>query len=107
MNPKYWGRPVIIHCCKDGTITYRRVGQPTFNGAALPVYSVKTEEEAKALQIILCRFQYQEHPLMPGQNWYVLNEFSGEVEDLERVGDKMDKVYDMMRQRMEKVDTTS
>lgn len=99
MKSEYFGRSVVIHCCKDGTITYRRLGQPTFNGAALPVYSVDTEEEAKLIQVSLCRRQYQEHPLMPGQSWYVLNEFGGEVDELDEVGDKMHRVHEMMKAR--------
>lgn len=80
-------RRYMIHVCKDGTITYRdtETGEKVFNGRALPVFSVDTIEEAKAIQTRFCRLQYNSHPLMPGEPWYKLNEFSSELEDLDRV----------------------
>lgn len=77
-------KPVKIFICKDGTFTY---GTKSFNGHALPVHSVDTEDEAKSLQILFCKKQYANHPQMPGKPWYVLNRFSGNVEDLPKVGD--------------------
>lgn len=80
-------RRYMIHVCKDGTVTYRdtEAGEKVFNGRALPVFSVDTIEDAKSIQVRFCRLQYGSHPLMPGKPWYKLNEFSGEVEDLDRV----------------------
>lgn len=80
-------RRYMIHVCKDGTVTYRDTvtGEKVFNGRALPVFSVDTPEEAKRIQICFCRLQYKKHPLMPDRPWFKLNEFSGELEDLDRV----------------------
>jgi hypothetical protein len=80
-------RRFMIHVCKDGTVTYRDTvtKEKVFNGRALPVFSVDTVEEAKAIQIRFCGLQYGSHPLMRGKPWYKLNEFSGELEDLDRV----------------------
>lgn len=66
-------RPVMIHICKDGTISYRQMGERIFNGVALPVFSVDTVEEAQALQILCGAAQYTEHPQMPGKTWYKLS----------------------------------
>ena len=73
-------RPVKLHVCKDGTITYRRPPQPVFNGVALAFFSVETEEEAKALQVLMCAAQYCEHPDLPGQTWYRRWQFTGEID---------------------------
>jgi hypothetical protein len=80
-------RRFMIHVCKDGTVTYRdkSIGEKVFNGVALPVFSVDTAEEAERIQVRFCRLQHGHHPLMPGKPWYRLNEFSGELEDLDRV----------------------
>jgi hypothetical protein len=82
-------RPIMLHVCKDGTVTYRdrTKREPVFNGRALPVFSVDTITEAKQIQVRFCSAQYTSHPLMPGRTWYVVSPliFSGEVEDLDRV----------------------
>ena len=80
-------RPVYLHVCKDGTVTYRRKGQKVFNGRALPVFTVDNEEQALDIQVRFCRAQWVEHPQLPGQTWYKLNEFSGDLRDLDRVAD--------------------
>jgi hypothetical protein len=90
-------RPILIHCCKDGTITYRTRKQKIFNDVALPVFSVDTIEEAKTLQIIFCRKAYANHPKMPGQPWYKLNHFAGTLEDLYRVGEMFETWYCEMK----------
>lgn len=77
-----FSRPIMIDVCRDGTITYREKGQRSFNGAALPAFSVNTEEQAKALQTRFGQLQYTSHPLMPGKSWFVFPGFGGEVEDL-------------------------
>lgn len=87
-------RPVYLHCCKDGTITYRRAGQKVFNGRALAVFTVDNEEQAVDLQVRFCRAQWVEHPQLPGQTWYKLNEFSGELDDLDRVTAMFREFYD-------------
>lgn len=66
-------RPIVVHVCKDGTISYRRAGEPVFNGRALPVFSVNTEDEAMGIQVRFGRLQRVDHPLMPGKPWYVLS----------------------------------
>lgn len=62
-------RPVLIHICKDGTISYRRHGEPVLNGVAIPVFSVNTVEEAKEIQVRFGRRQYTPHP-GNGMDWY-------------------------------------
>ena len=86
-------RPVYLHVCKDGTVTYRRKGQKVFNDRALPVFTVDTESQAVDLQVRFCRAQWTEHPRLPGQTWYKLNEFSGELDDLDRVATLFREFY--------------
>lgn len=86
-------RPVVIHVCKDGTITYRRQGQPTFNNVALPVYSVATEAQAQAVQVRFGRRQYGEHDRLPGQPWYRWTDFSGDVDALDDVSKAIHAFY--------------
>lgn len=94
-----WRRPILIHCCRDGTISYRQRGEPIFNNVALPVFSVDTLDQANEIQVRFCRAQYDPHPLMPEKTWYVLNDFSGKAEDLPRVTE-MFRAYwrDIMKQ---------
>lgn len=66
-------RPIIIHVCKDGTISYRRRTEPVFNGRALPVFSVDTEQQAQDIQLRFGRLQHRAHRQMPGKSWYVLS----------------------------------
>ena len=103
----YLSRRVVIHCCKDKTITWRTRDQPIFNGVALPVYSVWTEEEAEALAILCCRKMYKEHPLLPGKPWMKVT-LDGELdfkqhldyEDLEAVTDKLQARHRLMRPKL-------
>lgn len=81
-------RPIMIHVCKDGTVTFRdkTKNEKVFNGIALPVFSVDTVDEAERMQTHFCRLQYGRHPHRNGpKHWYVLTQFSGEIEDLDRV----------------------
>lgn len=80
-----WKRTYMIHVCKDGTVSYRNAvkKEPIFNGVALPVFSVDTEEQAKAIQVRFCRCQWEEHPLIPGKPWYRLS----------KLGDGSDPAY--------------
>jgi hypothetical protein len=81
-------RNIMLHVCKDGTLTYRdkTKREPVFNGVALPVFSVDTIEEAKRIQTRFCRLQYGKHPHSKGpEQWYTLTQFSGELDDLDRV----------------------
>jgi hypothetical protein len=85
----YLDRPVLIHICKDGTFTWRRRGQPVFNGRALAVFSVDTEEQAREAQVLFCRRQYAPHPQLPSQPWYTWTDFTGELDALEDVTAKL------------------
>jgi hypothetical protein len=85
-------RTYLIFVCKDGTVTYGPKGTPPFNGVALPVHSVDSIDEARQVQVALCRRQYVSHPDMPGQPWYVLSKFSGNTGDLPRVAEEMQRI---------------
>jgi hypothetical protein len=93
LGKDYFSRPILIHICKDGTISYRTRTQPVFNGRALAVFSVDTEQQAEDVQVLFGRKQYEEHPEIPGKAWYRWNDFRGEVDDLERVGDMIRSMY--------------
>lgn len=97
MNLADMNRPVKIHVCKDGTITYRRAGKPVFNNRALPFFSVNTEEEAQTLQVLLCSSQYEEHPDLPGQTWYRHWQFGGELEDIQALTETFNNAYEKIR----------
>lgn len=71
-----------IHICQDGTLTYRHNSEQVFNGRALPCYSTDTREKAQELITLIGVVQYKEHPLLPGQPWFVYPNFGGEVEDI-------------------------
>ena len=47
----HFGRAIMIDICKDGTISFRNRGSRAFNGKALPVFSVDTEQEANSIQV--------------------------------------------------------
>jgi hypothetical protein len=93
-------KPILIHVCKDKTLSFRRRHEPIFNGVALPVYSVDTVEDAKDLITMVGRAQYHEHPLLPGQVWYKIT-LNGDldfkryldIEDLTAVTEKLDTAY--------------
>jgi hypothetical protein len=69
---------------------------------ALPVFSVDTEAEAKAIQTRFGSMQYQPHPEIPGKSWYVWTGFDGEVESLEGVSEACRKFYEERKKRNEK-----
>lgn len=73
MKPGDLSRPILIHVCKDGTISYRTRRQKVFNGVALPVFSVDTEEQARDIQVRFGRRMYDSHPKIPGRPWYKLS----------------------------------
>jgi hypothetical protein len=85
-------RAVRIYCCKDGTITY---GDRSFNGIALPIFSVDNMAQAEQLQIAFCRKQYKAHPQIPGADWFRVNEAqpSLEIEQLDGIADRFDEFY--------------
>jgi hypothetical protein len=90
---------VLIHVCRDRTLSYRARNEPIFNGVALPVYSVPDKTEAEMLVRTVGSVQYEEHPRMPGQPWRKINLDSKpfepylELTDLEEVTAKLDRVY--------------
>lgn len=97
-------RKWLIHCCKDKTISWRTRDMPIFNGVAIPVYSVETQEEAEALAILCCRKQYKEHPQIPGKPWYKITldgklDFQRylEYDDIAAVATKLDERYQLMK----------
>lgn len=53
-------RQVLIHCCKDKTLSYRTRDEPIFNGVAIPVFSVDSKAEADSLLLLVGRLQYVE-----------------------------------------------
>jgi hypothetical protein len=87
---------VLIHVCRDGTVTFRTRDEPNFNGASLPVYSVPDKATAEKLRVLLCRSQYVEHPLLPGQTWYRLDH-AGTVEGLTDVTERFRQAHDKLR----------
>jgi len=98
MNATDFDRPVLLHVCKDGTITYRRVGQPVFNDRALPFFSVNTEEEARNMQVLMCAAQHGPHPdLLTDETWYRHWQFSGEVEDIDTLSDTFREAYERIQ----------
>lgn len=99
-SPYNFDRPIMLHVCKDGTVSYRdkRLKTKVFNGRALPVFSVDTVEQARQIQVRFCRRQYGAHPQAKPNTgtdeWYMLTVFSGEVEDLDRVAAEFTAFYD-------------
>lgn len=99
MTPYNFDRPIVLHVCKDGTVSYRDKRKKTkvFNGAALPVFSVDTVDEAEQIQVRFCRLQWGPHPeAKPNtgtETWYRLTDFSGELEDLDRVAKQFSVFY--------------
>jgi len=96
----------IIRCCRDRTLTITKRGEPAFNGVALPIYSVDTEQEARDLVVCTCRVQYQEHPDLPDQPWRKIT-LDGQLdfkpyldpEDLDAVHAKLDRVFKLLQRR--------
>ena len=93
-------RNILIHVCRDKTLSYRTRDEAIFNGVAIPVYSVNSKKEARELIVAVGRAQYDEHPLLPGQVWYKITldgslDFQRylEVDDLVDVAVKLDKTY--------------
>lgn len=105
-------RPILIHVCKDGTISYRTRKQKVFNGRALPICSVETEKDAQSLQIRFGSRQWTEHPQMRGKIWYRLSVLPDgmplclrgnsllEIEDLDGIGAMFES---FVRDRLERI----
>ena len=103
MNADDLSRHILIHICKDKTLSYRTREEPIFNGVALPVFSVNSSEEAEALFILVGRKQYTEHPLLPNRPWYKITldgaaDFKKHLEfsDLSNVTAKLKSRYEMI-----------
>lgn len=102
--PDYLSRPVLIHVCKDKTLSYRTKNEPIFNGVAIPVFSVENEQEAVTLLRLVGRQQYQEHPKIPGRPWLKITldgalDFKQELDydDLDSVTDKLKTAYALIQ----------
>jgi hypothetical protein len=95
-----FSRPIMIHVCKDGTISYRdkTKNEPVFNGRALPVFSVDTVEQAFQIQVLFGRRMYTAHPDMPNRVWYVWTDFSGDVDDLQKCTEACRKVWPRLKE---------
>lgn len=101
-----YSRPIMIHICRDGTISYRDASknEPIFNGVALPVFSVNTVEEAQTIQVVYGRRQYVQHP-DNGMDWYKISKLEDgsdpasrskpllEYEDLDGISRMFEKFY--------------
>ena len=92
-------KEIRIHICKDGTLSYTRPHEKPFNGVALPIYTVDSVKEAENLIFLMGALQYKEHPLMPGKPWYVLPNFSGEIEDLRFASEQLALGEKMLKER--------
>jgi hypothetical protein len=59
---------------------------------ALPFHTVDTVEEAEQVQTTYCKLQYPALNTISGEiiSRYVLNEWSGEVEDVMTLADKLE-----------------
>lgn len=89
-------RPILIEVCKDGTISYHHKDEdnPVNDGAPLPVFSVHTPAEARMIQEHFGKLNYVPHP-DTGDHWYVMPEFSGEVDDLlDEIGPQFKQYYE-------------
>tara|TARA_B100000749_G_scaffold280675_1_gene277871 strand:- start:2195 stop:2560 length:366 start_codon:yes stop_codon:yes gene_type:complete len=86
-------RDVLIHICRDGTLTYRTRDEAVFNGAALPAFSVNSKKEAKSLIVLVGVAQHSKHPLLPNDTWYTYPGFGGEIEDIASVAAHLRKCY--------------
>ena len=95
-----YGKPIMIDICKDGTISYRQRGERSFNGKALPVFSVNTVEQAKDIQVRFGKVQYKEHPLLPNQPWYRWSGFDGNVETLEEITRQIRSFFQQQEARL-------
>lgn len=98
--PDPYGRTIMIHCCKDRTLSYRNRLQPIFNGAALPVFSVNNVDEARSLISMVSNRQYEEHPLWPGDVWWKIDLGPSfhelDPKDLKLVTAKLERAYDLL-----------
>ncbi len=103
-------RPIMFHCCRDRTLTYRQPGDPVFNDVVLPVFSVDTIEEAEELQILVCECVPDEHPSMPNKPWYKIYMGLGvfgypddlDLDHLEQVTEDLRKAYKMIKKNKER-----
>ena len=96
-------RAVMIHCCKDRTLSYRTRDEKVFNGRALPVFSVDTKEEAESLLTLVGCVQYERHPLMPDRPWRKVNLAKNprllDLPDLDEVTAILQHAHGLMKRR--------
>lgn len=102
MREDHLKKAVLIHVCKDKTLSYRTRNQKVFNGVALPVYSVNSQHEAEQLILTVGSKQYAEHPQIPRRPWYKLSTGQFifkrylELDDLDEVTKVLDERYKML-----------
>ena len=104
MKQNHLNNKVLIHVCKDKTLSYRTRDEPIFNGVALPVFSVPTKDNAESLIVCVGRAQYVSHPLMPGKVWYKIT-LDGEldfkryldIDDLPAVTEKLSNTWEKIK----------
>jgi hypothetical protein len=85
-------RRVFLDVTKDGAVLLRERGESS--DGALAVFSTDTWEQAESIRIRHCRLARDRSGI------YRLNEFSGEVEDLERVADLFRETFAQMPARV-------
>lgn len=98
-------RKILIHVCKDRTLTYRNRLQPIFNGVAIPIFSVDSVDEARMLIRTVSVAQYEEHPQAPGDTWYKISlgadvvYLDDDLHQLDDVKEKLRDAYEYMKAR--------
>jgi hypothetical protein len=78
-------RRVRLDVTKDGAVFIRKRGESA--DGALPVFSTNTRAQAESIRVLHCRLARDRSGI------YRANEFSGEVEDLDRVADMFRDTY--------------
>ena len=79
-----YSRPVKLDCSADGVVAIREAG--SIPDGFLPLFSTDTSEEAQALRTRHCRKERD-------SNLYRLNDFGGELEDLENATETLRMTY--------------
>ena len=96
-------KKILIHVCKDRTLSYRKPLQPIFNGVAIPIYSVDSVDEARALIRMVSKAQWVEHPDIPGDTWYKIDMglnvvyLDDDLHQLDEVQKKLHEAYQLLQ----------
>src|SRR5690348_16299746 len=70
-----YSREVLIDIFRDGSIAFRRRSARSPSGS-FPIFSVRSEEEARLLQIRACHRMPRPDPRSPGHPWFVFIPFT-------------------------------